>query len=95
MVQPQNLVEAFCLKCREKHPIASPTRKILKNGSRAMVGSCIKCGSRVFRFISDDTITIDLDSSDIDDGPDMVAFTRDPDLELSEEATIKLSNILK
>jgi len=44
-------MEAYCVKCKEKHEIANPQEVVLKNGRPAIKGTCSKCGTKVMRFI--------------------------------------------
>ena len=44
------MVEAYCVKCREKRTIDNPVQTTLKNGRPAVKGKCPKCGTGVFRI---------------------------------------------
>ena len=44
-------MEAYCVKCREKRPIASPQDVTMKNGKKAMKGKCAVCGTGVYRIV--------------------------------------------
>jgi hypothetical protein len=44
-------MEAYCVKCREKRPIASPQEVTMKNGKKAMKGKCAVCGTGVYRIL--------------------------------------------
>ncbi len=44
--------EGFCVKCRKKVTIQNPEIVTLKNGRKAVKGTCPNCGTVVYRFIS-------------------------------------------
>lgn len=44
------MVEAYCLKCRQKREIRDPKQVTLKNGMLATQGVCPICGTKVFRI---------------------------------------------
>ena len=44
--------EGFCVKCRKKVIIQNPEVVTLKNGRKAVKGTCPNCGTAVYRFIS-------------------------------------------
>jgi hypothetical protein len=44
-------VEAYCVKCREKRPIASPREVTMKNGKNAVKGQCAVCGTGMYRIV--------------------------------------------
>ncbi|MBI2304418.1 MAG: hypothetical protein HYU86_06685 [Chloroflexi bacterium] len=43
-------MEIFCVKCRTKRDIKNPASVTLKNGRKAMQGTCPVCGTKVFRI---------------------------------------------
>ena len=43
-------MEAYCLKCRTKREIRTPTQVTLKNGRPATQGTCPTCGTKMFRI---------------------------------------------
>ena len=43
--------EGFCVKCRKKVKIQNPEEVTLKNGRKAVKGTCPNCGTVVYRFI--------------------------------------------
>lgn len=43
-------MEAYCMKCRKKVEIKSPTKMTMKNKKPATRGVCPKCGTKVFRI---------------------------------------------
>lgn len=45
-------IEAYCVRCREKRPMQNPKPTVTKNGRNALEGSCPICGTRLFRFVS-------------------------------------------
>jgi hypothetical protein len=46
------VVEAYCVKCRQKRPIQNPQEVVTKNRRRALEGNCPVCGTKLFRFIA-------------------------------------------
>lgn len=44
------MVQAYCVKCRDKREISNPTETTLKNGRPAVRGTCPICRTRVFRI---------------------------------------------
>ncbi|MEM2006801.1 MAG: DUF5679 domain-containing protein [Sulfolobales archaeon] len=44
-------VTGFCVKCRAKKDLKSPEEVILKNGRRAIRGTCPTCGTTVYVFM--------------------------------------------
>jgi pimeloyl-ACP methyl ester carboxylesterase len=46
------VVEAYCVKCRQKQPMQNPQEAVTKNGRRALEGNCPVCGTKLFRFIA-------------------------------------------
>ena len=47
----QEAVEAFCLRCRVKSPMKKAVAVTLANGSDAMQGDCLVCGTRMSRIM--------------------------------------------
>jgi len=45
-----DLVQAYCVKCRKKVEIKDPKKVTLKNKKPATKGVCPKCGTGVFRI---------------------------------------------
>ncbi|CAI9832114.1 conserved hypothetical protein [Nitrosopumilaceae archaeon] len=44
------MVQAYCVKCREKRDIKDPQETQLKNGRPAVKGTCPDCGTKMFRI---------------------------------------------
>ena len=44
------MATAYCVKCREKREIKDPQETTLKNGRPALKGTCLECGTNVFRI---------------------------------------------
>lgn len=44
------MVQAYCVKCRDKKEIKNPKATTLKNGRPATKGVCPDCGTGVFRI---------------------------------------------
>ena len=43
-------VTAYCMKCRRKVIMTDPVEVVLKNGRKALQGTCPICGTKVFRI---------------------------------------------
>jgi len=43
-------MEAYCVKCKKKSEMKNPTEVTMKNGKKAMTGSCPVCGTKMFRI---------------------------------------------
>jgi len=43
--------EGRCMKCKKSVPIKDAKDHIMKNGMKALKGSCGKCGTKVFRIV--------------------------------------------
>lgn len=43
-------MEAYCLKCRTKREMSSPTQVTMKNGKQATRGKCPVCGTQMYRI---------------------------------------------
>ena len=43
-------MQAYCMKCRKKVEIKSPSQIKMRNGRPATKGSCPSCGTKVFRI---------------------------------------------
>ena len=37
----------YCVRCRAKQEMLSATRTLMKNGRRAMIGTCACCGTKM------------------------------------------------
>lgn len=46
----QKVVQAYCVKCREKRDMKDPEVVTLKNGKPACKGTCPTCGTKMFRI---------------------------------------------
>ncbi len=44
-------VMGFCVKCKKKVEIKNAKEVTLKNGRKAMSGTCPDCGTKVFSFL--------------------------------------------
>ena len=42
----------YCVKCKEKRPIADAREVTMANGRPAMKGTCPKCGTGMFKILS-------------------------------------------
>ena len=45
------VMEAFCVKCREKREMKDEKQVTMKNGRKAMSGKCGVCGTKLFRIL--------------------------------------------
>ncbi len=43
-------MEAYCVKCKEKKEMKSAKEVTMKNGKKAMTGSCETCGTKMFKI---------------------------------------------
>jgi hypothetical protein len=44
------MTEAYCVKCRAKRQISGARNVTLRNGKRAVQGSCPVCTTKLFRI---------------------------------------------
>lgn len=44
---------AYCVKCKKKVEIKNPKKVTLKNGRKAISGTCPNCGTKVYVFTKD------------------------------------------
>jgi len=45
------MTEAYCVKEKAKREMSSPKEVRLKNGRRALTGTCSSCGTKLFRIL--------------------------------------------
>ena len=45
------MAEGRCMKCKKQVEIKDPEEVIMKNGMKAVKGTCPDCGTKVFRII--------------------------------------------
>ncbi len=45
-----NMASMYCVKCREKREVASPEPVTMKNGKKAIRGTCPVCGTKMFKI---------------------------------------------
>ena len=43
-------MDAYCIKCKAKVEIKNPKDVTMKNGRPAVTGTCLKCGTKVFKI---------------------------------------------
>ena len=81
-------MQAYCMKCRRKVGIMSPTAITMKNGRPAIQGACPACGTRVSRIIGREEMQPsatplgrrpprDTDLEYLADSPEFIAQTMD------------------
>ena len=44
-------MEGYCVKCKSKREISNAAEIVMKNGRKAMKGSCPTCGTGMFRIL--------------------------------------------
>lgn len=43
--------EGYCVKCKAKKEIASAVEEVMKNGRKAIKGTCPTCGTVMFKIL--------------------------------------------
>lgn len=46
----QRMTMAYCVKCRAQREIKNPLDMTMKNGKKAVTGTCPVCGTKLFRI---------------------------------------------
>jgi hypothetical protein len=46
----EQLMEAYCVKCKAKTEVKNPVSITMKNGKPAISGVCATCGTKVFKI---------------------------------------------
>ncbi|MEX0621634.1 MAG: DUF5679 domain-containing protein [Candidatus Woykebacteria bacterium] len=41
---------AYCVKCKTKREVSSPEQVTMKNGRKALKGTCPVCGTKMFKI---------------------------------------------
>ena len=41
---------AYCVKCKGKKEVSNPEQVTMKNGRKALKGTCPDCGTKVFKI---------------------------------------------
>ena len=54
-IETGDQMDAYCVKCRVKHPMSSPKRVTVGNERPALKDQCPECGTAMYRFISTKT----------------------------------------
>lgn len=44
------MVEAYCVKCKQKRDMKDPKQVTMKNGKHATQGTCPVCGTKMFKI---------------------------------------------
>jgi len=44
-------MEGYCVKCKDKREIKGGAEVVMKNGRKAMKGTCPTCGTGMFRIL--------------------------------------------
>jgi len=47
-------MEGYCVKCKEKKQMKDPKDVTLKNGQKAVQGTCPDCGTKMFVMTKND-----------------------------------------
>lgn len=42
--------EAYCVKCKGKKEVQDPEQVTMKNGRKALKGTCPDCGTKMFKI---------------------------------------------
>lgn len=45
----------YCVKCKAKSSMAAPKLATAKNGRKMMTGTCVKCGTKMVKFVANNT----------------------------------------
>ena len=45
------MAEGRCMKCKKQVEIQDPKEVVMKNGMKAVKGTCGTCGTKVFRIL--------------------------------------------
>lgn len=45
------MAEARCMKCKKQVEVKDPKEVVMKNGMKAVSGTCGTCGTKVFKII--------------------------------------------
>ncbi len=43
-------MEAYCVKCKAKSEMKGAKEVTMKNGKKAMTGTCASCGTKMFKI---------------------------------------------
>jgi RNase P subunit RPR2 len=47
---PENMSTAYCVKCKGKKEVSNPEQVTMKNGRKALKGTCPDCGTKMFKI---------------------------------------------
>lgn len=42
--------DAYCVKCKAKREVQDPEQVTMKNGRKALKGTCPECGTKMFKI---------------------------------------------
>jgi len=45
------MADAYCVKCKAKHPMSDALEVTMKNGRKAVKGTCPVCGTVMFKML--------------------------------------------
>ena len=45
-----NMSDAYCVKCKAKKEVQNPEQVTMKNGRKALKGTCPDCGTKMFKI---------------------------------------------
>jgi hypothetical protein len=43
-------IQGYCMKCKTKREIKDPKQVTMKNGKKALSGTCEVCGTKMFKI---------------------------------------------
>jgi hypothetical protein len=43
--------QAYCVKCKNKRDMQNPAEIVMKNGRKALKGTCPECGTGMFKIL--------------------------------------------
>jgi RNase P subunit RPR2 len=46
----KNMSSAYCVKCKAKREVSNPEQVTMKNGRKALKGTCPNCGTKMFKI---------------------------------------------
>jgi hypothetical protein len=52
MEDSQDRLEAYCFRCKTKKQMKTPTETRMKNGKMAVTGTCVTCGTKMFKILA-------------------------------------------
>lgn len=56
------MLEGYCVKCKDKKPIADAVEVVMKNGRKAVKGRCPTCSGGMFKILGGKAAPVGMDS---------------------------------